>query len=572
MQPSRPGWARALLCLAAAASLGAPSAGASTGVSLHVDPARIAAVADFSATLRGYWWDFGDESRFAPEDSREGFVNPRVSGGWWSATTTVRAQSGRADGTVRLSHLNIDGPEPTNWEPSEFRHLPLDPAYRYLTYRMCSSATTGFTMVRWHADASKADGDFGGTVFRPVSRGCRLYRFDLAADRNPRVGTLAWGDERAFSLEILPVTEPGVEIRLDFVTLSNRSRGERVQIGWQGLAEPVTLYFAGADGARTRLAARRAGGSFTWRTPGLAPGTYQVIAVSAAGRAVTAREPLVVDAPPAGRILDPSFTSGPDYASEVVGDPWDFSNPADVERALGMAPDSSPGDGVYDGVSLAVPGASGDPRLFLHVTRPIDTRRYHYLTYRMWVEGDGRLAGSGGVARVFWYRDGSWDLDDRSFTQDLRVYRGWRSVTIDLAGAYLQGDDIGPWGRVAVTDLRLDPHESPTPRAFHLDWVTLTGDVVAGGDHFRIRYQAADPDGGAPSVRLFYDADRRPTGGAPRVPIACAPDPGRPPGGSCLWRLGGVAAGDYFIHLLVTDVAGNRTWATSEVPLLVRRS
>jgi len=553
----------------AAALLGMPGAGASAGASLLVSPSRIAAVADFSATFRGYWWDFGDETRFAVEDSREGFLNPRVSGGWWVATSAIRPQSGRADGTVRLSHLNIDGPEPTNWAPSEFRHLPLDPDYHYLTYRMCSSASAGLTMVRWHADASKADGDFGGTVFRRVRQGCRLYRFDLAADRNPQVGSLAWGAEPAFALEILPVSEPGVDIRLDFVTLSSRRQGPRVEIAWQGLAEPVRLYFAGVDGSRTLIRANRTGGDFTWRTPGLAPGTYRVIAVSATGQTLAAAENLVVDCPPAGRILNPSATSGPDYAAEVVGDPWDFSNPADVERALGLVPDSNLGDGVYDAVSIRAPGPSGDPRLFLHVTRPIDPHRYHYLTYRMWVGGNELLPGTGGVSRVFWFREGSWDVDDCSFTQDLRVYQGWRTVTIDLAGAYLQGDDIGTWGRTPVTDLRLDPHESPIPRAFHLDWVTLTGDVVAD-DSFRVRYQAVDPDGGTPVARLFYDTDRRATGGAPRTPIACVPDPGHPAAGSCLWRTAGVAEGEYFIHLLVTDALGNQAWATSEVPLLVR--
>ena len=555
--------------LLAAAALLVPAAGASVAGSVHVSPSRIRSVTDFSATFRGYWWDFGDETRLAVEDSREGFVNPRVSGGWWSATSAIRPQSGRADGTIRLSHLNIDGPEPTNWEPSEFRYLPLDPGYRYLAYRMCSSASAGLTMVRWHTDASKADGDYGGTVFREARQGCWLYRFDLAAERNPKVGTVTWGEEPAYAIEILPVSEPGIDIRLDFVTLSDRAWGRTVQITWQGLAEPVSLYFAGGDGARTRIAGGRTGGAFSWRTPGLAPGAYRVVAVSAAGGTYPAVEGLVVDTPPTGRVLDPSATSGPDYAAEVIGDPWDFSNRADVERALGMTPDSSLSDGVYDAVSQRASGGSGDARLFLHVTDPIDPQRYHYLTYRMWVEGDGLLAGTGGVARVFWYRDGSWDADDRSFTQDLRVYRGWRTVTIDLARAYLQGDDIGPWGRTVVTDLRLDPHESPVPRAFRLDWVTLTGDVVAD-ESFRIRYQAADPDGGTPVVRLFYDTDRQPAAGANRVPIACAPDPGFPAAGSCLWRTSGVADGDYFIHLLVTDALGNQAWVTSEVPLLVR--
>jgi hypothetical protein len=571
-------WTRALAAMATLAALAAPIAARATVPSLTLSPSRIKPVPDFSSTFRGYWWDFADETHFSVEDTREGFANPRLVDGWWVATSVVRSQSREADGAVRLSHLNIDGPEPTNWEPSEFRHIPLAPAYRYLTYRMCSSAAS-HTMVRWLADATKDDRDYGGTVFADVRVGCWLYSFDLVKDRNEGVGTLPWHDpdhpQSMYALEIRPVSDSGISVQLDFVTLSNQVAGPTVSVAWEGAQEPVSLYIARVDdGAqRTLIAADRTGGSYDWPTPGLAPGTYSVIAVAATGEAAGTAE-LVVDAPPTGRILDPSPTTGPDYATVEVGDPWDMSNPEDIERPLGVTHTSFT-QGIYRAESVAA--AKGDPRLFLHVTKPIDPSRYHYLTYRMWVGGEGILAGTGGVFRAYWFQNGSWSLPDRSYTQDLRVYKGWRTVTIDLADAYLQAADIGPWGRTpALTDFRIDPHESPTPRAFYLDWVMLTGDRVADTAYFRIIYEAEDPDGGGttPPARFFYDTDRNPIGGpGARVPVTCAGDPGPPPGVlSCRWRTAGVTAGDYFIHMLLTDAAGNRTWVTSEVPLLVRHN
>ena len=60
--------------------------------------------------------------------------------------------------------------------------------------------------------------------------------------------------------------------------------------------------------------------------------------------------------------------------------------------------------------------------------------------------------------------------------------------------------------------LRIDPHEFPTARTFHIDDVKLTAKPVAASS-FSIRFVATDADGDAATVSLYYDIDTNPGNG-----------------------------------------------------------
>jgi|GEM_PF-2067076 len=532
---------------------------------LLVTPVRVKAPDDFSSTYRGYWWDFTSETHFSVEGTLRGWAQSGLSGGWWIGTSIPsKSDPNHSDGYVLLNNLYIDGPQPTNWEPSEQRYRPFDPAYHHLTLRMCSNSSSKM-FVRWHRNLSFADRDYGGTSFQNVEAGCKFYSFDLNNDRNPGVGTFAWSQGGFYSIAVLPVNEPGIEVMIDYATLSPQPAGVAVTVSWTQADEPVELSVSNTpDGTHaTSVADGLTGGSYQWRTPNLAPGDYFLIGETASGRHLTVPV-LTVDAPPRGVLLAPSYTSGPDYATTVVKNRWDMSNSTDISLALGSTGKSFSG-GVFQATSLAK-NPTGDPVVFLRVTTPINTKRYRYLTYRMWVSGDGVLQGTGGVARVFWYNNRSLLPGTFSFTQDVRVYKGWRTVSIDLAKAYLErNSSIGAWGSFPVTNLRIDPHESPAPRSFKIDWVKLTGDVIVRTS-YRIRYTAEDPDGGTPAVQLYYSTSRDPGTGA--VLITCQPDP-LPL--SCVWNVPPtLPIGSYFVHMRLADAAGNRTWVTSDIPLLRR--
>ncbi len=104
-------------------------------------------------------------------------------------------------------------------------------------------------------------------------------------------------------------------------------------------------------------------------------------------------------------------------------------------------------------------------------------------------------------------------------SQDIIVWPGMNSYTVDLATLTAAPDGglepVGvrePWTAGPKRHLRFDPHEFPQPRTFHIEDVKLTAKPVAGGS-FTIRFLAADRDGDAATVSLYYDTDTNPGNG-----------------------------------------------------------
>jgi hypothetical protein len=559
--------------LLAPAHAGAVDEGARlTGVSpTTIDPPR-----DFTSRLRGYWWDFESTDHFGWNWSQSGWASPRLAADGWfiGRTTPLRPGSTTSDAAIFLNELT----EPETIPVAEVHaDTPFDPRYRWLNVRMCATfynrdilggrepSRYTFSTVSWHRDALFSSYEWGVTKGLKVYEGCRTYRFDLVGDQNPNAaGSLPWTAGGFTALRFRPATHPDIQVVVDYVTLSPAQKGEFVNIAWEDNGQPVRLFFSSSsDLSRlTTIPGRRTGGSFDWRTPNLAPGTYYVVAQQAGRAAGTAS--FRVDAPPQGRILTPSFTSGPDYATEARGgDAWDMSQPGDVSdtrnlRSVEFA------NGQLRAVSTNI-----DPGIHLTVNgrRPIDPDRYYYLTYRMWVADDGE-PGRGSVVRALWWTGQLIGDKVTSTTEDVRDYGGWQEVTIDLRGRDVLEERIvnqaGVWGTAPVLLLRLDPHESADPTPVRLDWVTLTGND--GGDRrFRIRYEATDPEGKPLDIRFFFDddADRRNGRTFRRCRAPSAP-------GVCEWATGRLPEGEYFVHMRIRDAAGNITWATSEAPFEIR--
>lgn len=74
-------------------------------------------------------------------------------------------------------------------------------------------------------------------------------------------------------------------------------------------------------------------GAYPWETGYLAPGTYYVYIEDAGGLGVAAYSPgpLTIQPAPVAEVVAPSRTSGDDYATTELGDPWDMSDSGDVE-------------------------------------------------------------------------------------------------------------------------------------------------------------------------------------------------------------------------------------------------
>jgi hypothetical protein len=281
--------------------------------------------------------------------------------------------------------------------------------------------------------------------------------------------------------------------------------------------------------------------------------------------------------PPQLKITAPSYTSGPDFATVELGNPWDMSDASDVS-AFTQVTGVSFANGVLTGTNTG-----GDPQITLNLrSKRIDTKRYKYLTYRMQLSGtlDTDL---GSVARLLWW---STVPEQATTTRAWVVYEGSRTVSLDLSKIKLEPNAFAPWGNSNPSVFRFDPHEFPTPRAFSIDSILLTGDTQANTS-FDIRYIATDANGGTPTVQFFYDTDAQGFNGQP---ITCAstatPIPGNNrvflpfmrggsggspvEGGTCRWQTASISPGSYYVYGVVSDGI-DTVRVYSQTPLIITR-
>jgi len=283
--------------------------------------------------------------------------------------------------------------------------------------------------------------------------------------------------------------------------------------------------------------------------------------------------------PPQLEITSPSYISGRDYATTVIGNPWDMSDAADVALQYNLT-----GGRIENGTFRAssVVG-SDDPGVHLNVTTPIDTTKYHYATYRLRVDGQQDTV-NGSVSRLFWWTtsDGS---GEASVSTDIVVYEGYRTVSIDLTKIKLQS---GPsWLASNPRVFRLDAHEFRIGRSFDIDYVMLTADSIATTS-YDIRYNASDADDNALTTSFFYFPEAQP---GSTTPITCATQskvnasntrlflplvggpvgaPVQSTGATCTWNTAAIPNGAYYVVVQSSD-GTNTTTVTSQTPVIVQR-
>ncbi|GAB4196217.1 MAG: hypothetical protein OHK0022_13520 [Roseiflexaceae bacterium] len=529
--------------------------------------ANIAAVSsrdDFATQVLYDSWDLDNPDDIAIWHTQTlgNWNNATVSGGVLSATST------NADPRVFIRVPTPGGAVPAPYEGS---YKPIVPAsYRYATVRMFFDKTTAAQFV-WQ----NRTGTFGTSAFETVNAGWNIITFDLTREGTGRVGA-AWnslGTADGFSLD--PAVATG-NFALDFVRLSQGLVA--VPITWDpgGLSGNVDIYVGPDSSQKARIASVPASsGSFNWQTS-LAPGSYSVFVQQ--GGSVVGGSPftLPVNSTPQVEVTAPSFISGPDYASQVVGDSWDMSNPEDVASPANLT-NVSFSNGIMRAQNV---NGNEDGHVGLRVTTPIDTTRFRYATYRMQVDTLPSPLNAP-VARYLWWNT---NASVAGTTEDIVVYKGFRTVSFDLAT--IERDATGPgipWNSSVQRVFRLDPHEYTQSIAFQLDYVMLTGNERAD-TVFNIRYNPIDADGTTPQVSLFYDTDAQgfngtaiscttaptPVNGANPVYIPTitkgSPPPVLPSGQTCRWNTASLPNGTYYVYAVASDGLDS-TAIYAEVPV-----
>lgn len=237
----------------------------------------------------------------------------------------------------------------------------------------------------------------------------------------------------------------------------------------------------------------------------------------------TASAQVSISSPSAGN--DVVVPSADDYASEVLGNPWDMDSEQDLADYFSQetgAPiinqsftngffafDITSIDSAYfhmlsPGICSANQGKTGQ-------RFPIDTNKYRYLNIRMYSETADEM-------HVLWYTTCAGPGVKYRRTEGIEIRPGWRTYTIDLqtVGYAQNGNgETRSWSQAGYAiGLRIDPGgggaSTSAPLQRYIDWITLASAPPASSAE--VDYSVA-PQGVETRYSLALDVDGNPFNG-----------------------------------------------------------
>jgi hypothetical protein len=248
-----------------------------------------------------------------------------------------------------------------------------------------------------------------------------------------------------------------------------------------------------------------------------APGSYRA-QVTVSGVSRQSASQWTFKPAPIAQIVAPSYTSGEDFATTVVGNPWDMDGTDDVNVGW------TDGDPAQAGISYSASGgllditttASGSacsppwphrPLALNQGGHAIDPSRYRYLTYRYRVDNVPDQ-GEGGVMRVRWLNTSQWWAGR---TDDISLYDdGWTVYRVDLATVPLEAEMSG-WTSTSWHVFQLMLNESHATWDAQLDWVKLTAGNEAQNS-YTVGWNLVNVSD-VLTATVYWDADQIPGNG-----------------------------------------------------------
>ncbi|RRR72212.1 MAG: hypothetical protein EI684_10435 [Candidatus Viridilinea halotolerans] len=539
---------------------------------------------DFATLQLGDSWDMDNPRDMGYEI---GFTNIHATGGIWHGTYSGMDQSAGTPTAGYLFPLFQGFSTPVAGGLSqelsftkvgaEDRYAIDASKYTRLSYRLAVSQrpVNGPFFVQWTTASPVTwpigENRFGrldacqGTTRFVAWQGWHTYNFDLSqpqGDSGIRAG--AWqGLVRGLRLDPAATAPAGTEIKIDWIRLSDPNSAPVIAIPWNianaGPNDRIDIYIAdnpsGTDASPLAFGLPAAAGRYDLATSMLPPGQHYFqlhLKDGAVENGCTVAKgtsgwigPLTITPAPIVTFAKPSMTSGPDYATSVLGQPWDMTSSSQIVTPGSPYPQTLAEQSFTNGIfraraALIPPHVESDSQFWLRVDpqRPIDTTRFRYFTVRLKVDmPPGRdinwAIAYGWGGRVIWWNENL--QTDGSESKYGTYYEGWRNYSVDLARAFpppavsnpLQARNILTpreqnafpaqlgWTQLGtVKHLRYDPLETMAQAVgtgadiFEVDWVKLTAnDEVRRGQPFEIMVKLNLPLAQLSSLTHYYTTD-----------------------------------------------------------------
>ena len=497
-------------------------------------------------------WDFSNREDVALDPAQfPGFSTFAINAGRVGGTSV---NSSTNFSLLQRAYFGILNPGRTG------RRFPIASTFfTKLALKMSASAGNRHPRLYWfHDDLGNPSSDVTGwryldpNVVTPAGNG--IYVVDLASVTQPgqgqTSGASAWAASPVKGFSVYP-NDMGsqYDVQFDWVRITSadgHQASATIPVTWSGGSGATTIQVTDAAGTLFTVASGLAGTSYSWNYGVLPPGTY-TIRVIRNGVPSTANT-FTINTPPTIKLIEPDETGGEDFATTVLGNPWDMNDQGDRRVDVNivdhlLAPSFSGGQftATSDGQTVAFSGSVpvGDPQVYFlsnqkdfNTTDIVNTNRYHRLTFGLQVDHGFDLQ-RGSVARVFWgsasSSTGGGTPYDVTTTKDLITWPGMNVYSVDLASLTaatdggLEPGNATPWTARNVRHFRIDPLEfgGGEQVPFHFDNVKLAADDETVNGSFTIKFQGADPDGpAATTVALYYLAPSGLTLITPNAPLS----------------------------------------------------
>ncbi|MBI3987896.1 MAG: VCBS repeat-containing protein [Lentisphaerae bacterium] len=565
-------------------------------------------------------WDI-DKLRDIPWDAQ--FTEPTATNGIWTGVAFANMAQifplfrGYSIPTHRIYDSRYDNGIP---------YGTLNPitASRYTRLSMRSTLEqadrTGF-YVYWYKtiDAVEAnyvgftEVDNAGLAWVKHPSGYRVYDIDLTGAsylnelRNePGAGYAVAGleqsgtwDSTVYGLFVVPsASDSSFTTSVDWMRVYDPSSSPVLTINWNASvtsADPsyfVQLYINTANSGEGDLfqSSVKNDGVYAFYTGALPPGDYYFYVKLMHSEGTTQSEAarsaysgrVRIGASPTVRVLAPTYTSGVDYATTVLGNPWDMAATNDLYIYEQISNLQSQNGALVGTTDWPLPGnPESDDNIWLNTKlggefAPIDTTEYRYLRFRMLVDLTGYtnindMVNRGWVTRFMWAKS---DLNtDGTYSQAIPLLEDWHWYTVDLWDTnFMENSRDGyttpqaGWANIGTAKyFRMDPLETAVPTTFAIDEVQLVSMARPTNNRFTLSWAINDADSTNLTVWLFYGTF---ASGQDRVTNLLAIVTNSPGTNSYSWDTSAFQSGEYYVRVAVSD-GTSMAIDLSDVPILM---